>query len=84
MTWITLYTYTILCGGINDDLNLISTSFFIIGLAGLEFSIGILLLILFKNINKSLNLLNDEYNYNDVSFFNKKKTYQNRYYWNKN
>lgn len=31
-------------------------SFFILGIAGLEFSIGILLSILYKNLNESLNL----------------------------
>lgn len=31
-------------------------SFFILGVAGLEFSIGILLSILYKNLNESLNL----------------------------
>lgn len=83
ITWITLYVYTVLCGGINDDLTLVSTSFFIIGLAGLEFSVGILLLILFKNINKSLSIIGDENNFENITFFNKKKTYQNRFYWSK-
>jgi hypothetical protein len=31
-------------------------SFFILGIAGLEFSTGILLSILYKNLNESLNL----------------------------
>ena len=31
-------------------------SFFILGIAGLEFSLGILISILYKNINNSLNL----------------------------
>lgn len=82
ITWLTLYVYTLISGSINDDLTLISTSLFIIGLAALEFSIGILLIILFKNINKSIDLSeNDEIN-NNVKLVNKKKTYINRYYWN--
>jgi NADH:ubiquinone oxidoreductase subunit K len=83
ITWLTLYTYTILIGSINDDLTLLSTSLFIIGLAALEFSVGILLIIIFKNINKSITLDEVENNYDNTKLFNKKKTYINRYYWNK-
>jgi hypothetical protein len=46
-------------GGINDDLTLFSVSFFLLGLAGLEFSIGFLLIINFKNFNQSLTFLDD-------------------------
>lgn len=83
ITWISLYCYTILCGANNDDLNLMSTSFFIIGLAGLEFSVGILLVILFKNINNTVDLDENDENFSNIKLFNKKKTYINRYYWNK-
>lgn len=48
-----------MCGGINDDLTLFSISFFLLGLAGLEFSIGFLLIILFKNFNKSMNFFDE-------------------------
>lgn len=83
ITWLTLYTYTILIGSINDDLTLLSTSLFIIGLAALEFSVGILMVIIFKNINKSINLEESENGFDNTNFFSKKKTYINRYYWNK-
>lgn len=83
ITWLTLYTYTILIGSINDDLTLLSTSLFIIGLAALEFSVGILMIIIFKNINKSINLEESENGFENTNIFNKKKTYINRYYWNK-
>jgi len=83
ITWLTLYTYTVLIGAINDDLTLLSTSLFVIGLAALEFSIGILMVITFKNINKSINLDESENNFDNTKFFNKKKTFINRYYWNK-
>jgi hypothetical protein len=46
----------ILLGAIYCDITLLSMSFFILGVAGLEFSIGILLSILYKNLNESLNL----------------------------
>jgi len=50
IAWLVLYNYTILAGTLNDDLNLLSLAFFILGLAGLEFSIGMLLVIIFKKI----------------------------------
>lgn len=46
----------VLLGAIYCDITLLSMSFFILGVAGLEFSIGILLSILYKNLNESLNL----------------------------
>jgi len=49
-------------GAINDDLTLFSSSFFILGLAGLEYSIGLLLVIIFKNINKSLLFFDEQKN----------------------
>ena len=54
--WVVLYIISIIYGIIYSDLNLLSLSFFILGIAGLEFSIGIILSILYKNTNKSLNL----------------------------
>ena len=52
LTWVILYCYVLMQGSINDDIVLLSTSIFILGLAGLEYSIGIILLMIFKNINK--------------------------------
>jgi NADH:ubiquinone oxidoreductase subunit K len=46
----------------NDELTILSTSFLILGLASLEFSIGLLLIILFKNFYKSINLMDVEEN----------------------
>jgi len=43
----------VIVGVISDDLNSTSTSFLILGVAGLEFSIGFLLLLLFRNTNDS-------------------------------
>lgn len=42
-------------GAVNDDL-IISVSFFLLALAGLEFSTGFLIVILFRNFKKSLDL----------------------------
>jgi len=54
--WVILYCYTVIVGIINDDLILISTSFFIMALAGLEFCIGFILAIFFKNFKKTFDL----------------------------
>ena len=57
--WIVLYNIVVLFGTINDDLNLVSFSFFILGLAGLEFAIGFLLIIILKTLNLKLNFNHD-------------------------
>ncbi len=63
-------------GTINDDLILTSTSFFLLALAGLEFCIGFIITIFFRNFKKSfdLDLLNNISNRNDI-----KKLSLNRY-----
>ena len=52
VAWLVLYNYFLLIGAINDDVTLLSTSFFILGFAGLEFCIGMLLVIIFKKLLK--------------------------------
>ena len=57
-------------GTLNDEVSVISMSFFILALAGMEFCSGILLAILFKRILK-IDSLND-HNINQkkiISFF---------------
>jgi hypothetical protein len=60
-----------------------STSIFILGLAGLEYSIGILLLTLFKNLNNTLEINNLNKNQKKTNVFNVNNFYINRYIWNK-
>ena len=62
LTWLTLYCLSILVGVANDDLILFSLSFFILALAGLEFSVGFLLIILFRYFYKTLDFLDLETN----------------------
>ncbi len=66
--WVILYSYVAIIGTINDDLVLTSTSFFLLALAGLEFCIGFIITIFFRNFKKSLDL--DSVN----NFSNKKIT----------
>ena len=60
IVWVLLYTYTSIVGIINDDLVLMSTTFFLLALAGLEFCIGFIITIFFRNFKKSFNL--DQFN----------------------
>lgn len=84
ITWLVLYTMSVLVASINDDLNLMTNTFFILGLAGLEFSFGFLLLILFKSFNVSL-ILNDSDKLNSQNYLSKKylNNYYTKFFWNK-
>ena len=78
LIWVILYVLSVIFGGINDDINLYSLSFFLLALAGLEFSIGVLLLVLFKNFKIDFNFFkNNIYN----SIFNDKL--KNYFFFNK-
>lgn len=82
VTWLTLYCYTALVGVVNDDLTLISNTFFILGLAGLEYSIGLLLVITYKNTNKSIFFFDDKKSWDNNVYYQGTKLYVNRYFWN--
>jgi NADH:ubiquinone oxidoreductase subunit K len=56
IVWVILYCYTTITGTINDDIVLTSTSFFLLALAGLEFCIGFIITIFYKNFKKSFDL----------------------------
>ena len=51
IAWLVLYCLAILLGVTNDDINIVSITFLLLGIAGLEFSFGLLLLLLFKTTN---------------------------------
>lgn len=70
ITWLILYCLTILFGVTLDDINLFSLSFFLLGLAGLEFCIGFLLVILFRYFNKTLDLNNEKKINNNTEYSN--------------
>jgi len=54
--WVILYCYSVVVGTINDDLILTSTCFFLLALAGLEFCVGFIITIFFRNFKKSYDL----------------------------
>lgn len=61
-----MYCYSALTGVINDDLNLLTLTFLILGLASVEFVLGLLIIVIFKNFNKTLNFAETDlvwYNY---------------------
>ena len=72
--WVCLYSYTVLMSGFTDDLILLTLSFLILGLAGLEFSFGFILIILInfffkttdseKKKNKPIENLEKHFNLN--------------------
>lgn len=81
ITWLSLYVLTIILGACNDDINLVSFTFFILSLAGLEFAFGFLLLILFKNFNISINLVENNKIFNQIALNNKNALYLENFVW---
>jgi len=78
IVWVVLYGYTTVTGTINDDLVLTSTSFFLLALAGLEFCIGFLIIVFYRNFKKTFDL--DNYN-NTTNKKIQKNISINRYVW---
>jgi NADH:ubiquinone oxidoreductase subunit K len=78
IVWVILYSYTTVVGTINDDLILTSTSFFLLALAGLEFCIGFIITIFFRNFKKSFDL---DITNNSSDKHTTKKVSINRYVW---
>ena len=72
--WLILYCLAVNVSILVDDLNTAGLTFFFLGLAGLEFAIGFILLTTFKNFKVSLNIFQNEKN---KSFFfkNNKSTF---------
>jgi len=84
LTWILLYVYILIQGAINDDIILLSSGIFILGLAGVEYSIGILILLIFKQINKKTDFDESDNNVYNHNIFSNKNIFVNRYIWNSN
>lgn len=81
MTWIIIYCYVLVLGAINDDITLLSSSIFVLGLAGLEYGLGILLIIIFKNVNSKLEFNDLENEKKIYNIYNNSNLYLNRYIW---
>jgi len=47
--WVLLYAISVVLGTYNNDINLLSLTFLSLGLAGLEFSLGLILVVCYKN-----------------------------------
>ena len=47
--WVLLYAISVVLGTYNNDINLLSLTFLSLGLAGLEFSLGLILIVCYKN-----------------------------------
>lgn len=72
ITWVSLYCYSALTGVVNDDINLLTLSFLILGLAGVEFVLGLLILVIFRNFNKTLNLMETDLVWYNFLYKNKR------------
>ncbi len=81
IVWVILYCYTTITGTINDDIVLTSTSFFLLALAGLEFCIGFIITIFFRNFKKSFDM--DSLSTSSERNITKKLSL-NRYVWDYN
>jgi hypothetical protein len=64
--WVSLFLLGACFGTVIDDMFLLSFTFFILGFAAVELSIGLLLLIFLKNLNLSLNLFENFNKKNEV------------------
>ncbi len=78
IVWVVLYGYTTVTGTINDELILTSTSFFLLALAGLEFCVGFLIIVFYRNFKKTFDL--DGF-YNTTDKKSLKNLSVNRYIW---
>ena len=79
-----MYNYVLIEGSINDDINLISTGIFILGLAGIEYGLGILILMIFKNLNKKTDFDESDNSIYNHNIYSNKNIYINRYIWENN
>lgn len=59
LTWLVLYGLSILVGAQIDDITTTSMTFFILGFGGLEFAIGLMIVVMTKNFN-----ISDKLNFN--------------------
>lgn len=53
LCWVAIYSYTTVMSGFTDDLTLLTLTFLILGLAGLEFSLGFILVVVLNFFLKS-------------------------------
>ena len=51
LTWLVLFSLCVIIGANNNDIISMSFTFFILGFGGLEFVIGLMLVVLLKNFN---------------------------------
>jgi len=70
LTWLILYVLSILVGSQINDIISMSFTFFILGFGGLEFVIGLMLVVLMKNFNIGLTNDSTDKNLNTLSNLN--------------
>ena len=65
LTWLVLFVLASMTGALINDINIMSFTFFILGFGGLEFVVGLMLVVLMKNMQISLTSKNNE-NYQHI------------------
>ena len=81
LLWITLYLLVGFVGIIYDNINILSLTFFFLVFSAIEFSVGLILLLIQNLFNRSLNLNNYEKNYNKFFYKYRLKIYKNKLFW---
>ena len=73
LLWITLYAIVLFVGLVNDNLNILSLTFFFLIFSAVEFGIGLVLLLLQHILSRTLNLNDSDTNvFKFVNRFNRK------------
>jgi len=78
IVWVILYSCAVIVGVTNDDLIMVTTSFLLLALAGLEFCLGFIITIFFRNFKKTFNTGISIKNNGNLK---NKGTNLNRYIW---
>lgn len=77
LIWLTMYVIVLILSIYINDIFIMSVSFIILGLSGIELSIGIIISILYKNSNESLNLEFNNKKNNQLDYLKKFKNVKN-------
>lgn len=74
LTWLVLFVISTTVGSMINDLTSTSITFFILGFGGLEFVIGLMLVVLMRNLNISLGNPDESIQNNDARNFSNQST----------
>lgn len=70
ISWLSLYCYAIIMSVHTDETTTLTLGFFILGLAGAEFALIYIIVVLLKNFVKSLNMYDADNSINKILWSN--------------